>query len=541
MNIFKGYSISEGVATGPVRVRKDSFSVHTKSIPLSPEQEIRNYNSAYQHVESALSRSLQKAQNQIGEDAGAIFSAQLILLQDPELKEFIFSKIQQDGLSAAAAVEAALDYYRQQFSELTSPELRARFDDLADILTSLLHFLSNHDSTFERITEPVILCATSILPGELLAIPRKYLLGLVLEQGSVGSHVAILARSMHLPVLMDITPQTGWDGREALLDAENSTLIIDPDEETKLSSLAREEQRLAEQKALSIYKNEPSITPYGQKCLVYANAGSLSDLDSVLDSGSEGIGLLRTEFLFMEASSVPSQEEQYETYTHIASAILPRPLIIRTVDIGSDKQPVYLDLPKEANPALGIRGVRLNKLYPSLLYEQISAILRANRTGNISIMFPMIISEDEILTMTAIIRDVARTLAAEKHPFTLPKLGAMIETPAAALMCSTLCRHLDFVSIGTNDLIQYTLACDRESEYLRDYAPSHHPAILKLISSICSDAHEAGCKVEICGEMAGDLSLLDFYLDAGIDILSVSPDKVLKVRKAIREHKLPNA
>ena len=530
MQIFNGLSIAGGMAAGPIwKLRKTD---EAERAALSPEEEKARFEAASEQAKADLSEIYEKTLELYGEENAAVFEIHGMLIEDDDFRDAVFEGI-DDGLEASVAVKSAGDACAAVFEAIDDEYTRERAGDFRDIAARICDVLSGNAALCPD--EPSIIYAEELTPGQTVKFPRERILGFVTEKGSLNSHAGILARNFGIPAVSGIVLDSVPDGSTVAVDGNKGVVWIDPEEAllSEITSVVRAENEAAEKRRA--LKNLPSVTRDGRSIRVCANMGNLSDLEAVAESGAEGVGLFRSEFLYLSREDYPGEDELYEAYKKTAEALGERPLIIRTLDIGADKQADYFHMDPEENPALGLRAIRLCLERPELFKTQLRAILRATPFGNIGIMFPMIISVSEVKRLKAALAEAKAELEAENVPVGQYETGIMIETPAAALVSDELAEEVDFFSIGTNDLSQYTLAIDRQNPHLDGFFDPHHPAILRLIELTVKNGHKGGCWVGICGELGADESLTDFFLDIGVDELSVSPAKLLRLREHIRE------
>ena len=503
------------------------------------EQERARLYDAITSVGHSISHLQKTAEEEIGADAAEIFAIHAMLLKDDDLTER-FELSLSNGLSAECAVEAASDALSEELAALNDPYLRARAADIRDVCAQLLLHLSGKSGEDEgTFDEPYILVARDLTPSQTVGMDRSKLLGFVTFEGSPNSHTAILARAMGIPALVC----TGkicevYDGTTALLDAAIGTLILSPSEKERadfsIKCAKNAEKESRREQMLHTLRDKPAITESGHRVLIYANVGGEEEVDAVISGGADGIGLLRSEFLYLSLDRAPDEERLYRSYRTIAERMQGRRIVIRTLDIGADKQVSYLTLPREENPALGLRGVRLCLRERTLFCEQIRAILRASAHGKVALMFPMIVSVDEVRACRELIDECMQTLDARGQSYDKNlEVGIMIETPAAAILCHELASKVDFFSVGTNDLLQYTLAADRQNPYVEELCRKEQEPVMRLIASAADAIHKTGGWIGICGELAADFSLTQRFCDMRVDELSVSAPYLLKLRERV--------
>ena len=500
-------------------------------------------NRYYEAVETAfkqLGELHDKALREVGEANAAIFEIHQMMLEDDDYKESVEHIIESQMVNAEYAIAQTGDNFSQMFAAMDDEYMRGRAADVKDITERLLGILSGNTGSGVDVDEPVIMVAEDLAPSETVQMDKSKILSFVTQKGSVNSHTAILARTMGIPALIgsDIVIDESLNGKLGVVDGTNGVVYIEPDEAT-LSAMQEEQRKDNEKKALlQELKGKEDVTLDGKKIKLYSNIGNIKDLANVIANDAAGIGLFRSEFIYLESDTFPTEEEQFNIYRTVAESMAGKPVIIRTLDIGADKQCDYFGLDKEDNPALGLRAIRICLTRPEIFKTQLRALYRASAYGNISIMYPMIISEQEVDKIKVIENEVKAELTEQGIEFGNPKSGIMIETPAAVIMSRQLAKKVDFFSIGTNDLTQYTLAIDRQNTKLDDFYDAHHPAILAMIRMVVENAHAEGIWAGICGELGADTTLTEEFLKMGVDELSVSAGKVLAVRKVIRETRI---
>ncbi len=539
MYTCQGKIIQPGLAIGPIKILSSGSGISVSPVAIEDvEAEIGRFRNARFTATDELRTLSEKALADVGKSGSAIFEAYMLLLADEEYIVAVEKNILANHVNAEYAIDETSRELEAVFSAIDDEYIRARAVDMRDISSRLIRILSgqkNEPGYAKDLTQPVILYADELSPVDILQLNRNMLLGLVTRSGSTNSHAAILARSLEIPALFGIETDRLSDMIPAALDAYLGTLTIDPDRET-LRMLEQKKQSLAHQnRLLQELKGQPSVTKDGHFISLYANISGQNGAENALSNDAEGIGLLRTEFLYLESADYPSEETQFQAYKKVAETMAPRKVIIRTLDIGADKQTGYFKLKKEENPALGLRGIRVCLTRPQLFKTQLRALYRAGVYGQIAIMFPMITSVEELVSIKKIAAEVRLELSEEKIPYQEPEMGIMIETPAAVMISDLLAGEADFFSIGSNDLTQYTLAIDRQNESLDAFYDPHHEALLRMLRLVTENAHKANIRVGICGELAADQSLTETFLRMGIDELSVSPSQILPLRRKIRE------
>ena len=535
MEQYKGRSISLKIAAGPVFYYEKKQTRVKREHVEDTEAELRRLEEAKTAALEQLDRIYQKALKEAGQEDAAVFEVHKMLMEDKDYQESIRNIIEEQQVNAAYAAATAGDHFAAMLSEMEDVYMQARAADIRDVTERLVAALLGRDTDAADPDGPVILAAEDLAPSETVQMDKSKILAFVIRNGSANSHTAILARSMNIPAIMGVEVSREWNGRQAVVDGTAGTVVIDPDDsylEEIRGKMAEETRR---QTLLRELKGKPTVTKQGRAVRLYANIGNVTDIVNVQEYDAEGIGLFRSEFLYLGAKDFPTEEEQFLAYKQVAESMAGKKVIIRTLDIGADKKADYFQLEPEENPAMGYRAIRICLTRPEILKTQLRAILRASAYGNISVMFPMIISLGEVRKIKTIVEEVKGELKAAQFPYRDVELGVMIETPAAVLISRELAKEVDFFSIGTNDLTQYMLAADRQNPRLDAFYDGHHPAVLEAIRMVTENGHREGIWVGICGELAADLSLTKTFVDMGIDELSVAPGCVLQVREAIRE------
>ena len=540
MQVCHGKSVFGGIAIGKLWVfaKKEHQIVRVKV--QNPEEELARFEKAKEEAVKQLQKLYDKACKEVGEANAAIFEIHQMMLEDDDYKESVEHIIESQMVNAEYAIAQTGDNFSQMFAAMDDEYMRGRAADVKDITERLLGILSGNTGSGVDVDEPVIMVAEDLAPSETVQMDKSKILSFVTQKGSVNSHTAILARTMGIPALIgsDIVIDESLNGKLGVVDGTNGVVYIEPDEAT-LSAMQEEQRKDNEKKALlQELKGKEDVTLDGKKIKLYSNIGNIKDLANVIANDAAGIGLFRSEFIYLESDTFPTEEEQFNIYRTVAESMAGKPVIIRTLDIGADKQCDYFGLDKEDNPALGLRAIRICLTRPEIFKTQLRALYRASAYGNISIMYPMIISEQEVDKIKVIENEVKAELTEQGIEFGNPKSGIMIETPAAVIMSRQLAKKVDFFSIGTNDLTQYTLAIDRQNTKLDDFYDAHHPAILAMIRMVVENAHAEGIWAGICGELGADTTLTEEFLKMGVDELSVSAGKVLAVRKVIRETRI---
>lgn len=535
MEKFEGKSILKGVAIGKIHYYSKGEQVVQRVSVEDTEAELQRYETAKETALEQLHELYEKALKEVGEVNAAIFDVHAMMLEDDDFNDSIRNTISSQKVNAEYAVATTGDNFAKMFEEMDDEYFRARSADIKDISERVVSVLHGATAKNALGDEPVILAAKDLAPSETVQMDKTKLLGFVTEFGSSNSHTAILARTMNIPALIGIPVDEKLEGRTAVIDGVTATLILDPDEETLKLYQEKKQEEERQRELLQELKGKEDVTLDGKHIRLYANIGSVGDTAKVLANDADGIGLFRSEFLYLEKSDYPTEEEQFQAYKTVAQNMAGKKVIIRTLDIGADKQVDYFHLDHEDNPAMGYRAIRICLDREEIFRTQLRAILRASAYGNIGIMYPMIISVDEVRKCREILEQVRRELERQDIPVGEIEQGIMIETPAAAMISDLLAEEVDFFSIGTNDLTQYTLAIDRQNAKLDSIYDSHHPAVLRMIRMVVENGHKSGCWVGICGELGADTTFTGEFLRMGIDELSVTPASVLPIRKIIRE------
>ena len=534
MEKFAGKSIFRKVAIGKIFFYEKNTAVVKRTKIEDAKTELDRFEHAKETAKAQLQNLYEKALQEVGDSGAAIFEVHMMMIDDLDYNGSIQNMIESQSVNAEYAVAMTGDNFSTMFAEMDDDYMKARAADVKDISERLVSVLSGVDNDMGNLDEPVILVADDLAPSETVQMDKSKLLAFVTEHGSSNSHTAILARTMNIPAIIGVPIKKEWHGHMAIVDGYAGCVIIDPDEEEiekAQKAVAEEEEK---QKLLKALKGEKTITKDGKEIHLYANIGSVADTAAVLMNDAEGIGLFRSEFLYLESDTYPTENEQFNAYKTVAENMAGKKVIIRTLDIGADKQVDYFELDKEENPALGYRAIRICLTRQEVFKTQLRALLRASAYGNISIMFPMIIAVDEVRKIKQILKEVKDELREQGIPFKDVEIGVMIETPAAVMVSEQLAQEVDFFSIGTNDLTQYTLAIDRQNPKLDEFYDAHHPAVLKLIQMTIENGQKGGAWVGICGELGADLELTETFLRMGVDELSVSPTFVLPIRNRVR-------
>ena len=537
MIVREGKSVFKGVAIGKIFVYKKAEKAVTKEIITDVDAELARFQEAKDKAMEQLKSLYEKALRDVGEEEAMIFDVHQMLLDDLDYNESITNIIKEEKMNAEYAVFMTCEQFMGMFLSMDDEYMRGRAADIEDISKRVISILNGTQVSPEAMPEPVIIVAEDLAPSETVQFDKSKILAIVIQKGSANSHTAILARTMNIPSLVttDIEVDTKYNGRMAVVDGFAGLFYINPDDET-MAKMEEKKKRADEQRALlQEMRGKETVTKSGKHIHLYSNIGGVQDVDAVLENDSEGIGLFRSEFLYLGRDDYPTEEEQFEAYKTVLSRMQGKKVIIRTLDIGADKQADNFNIPKEENPALGFRAIRICLTREDVFRTQLRALLRASAFGNLGIMFPMIISVKEIVRIKEIVDEVKLELDREDIAYGNFELGIMIETPAAAVISDLLAPHVDFFSIGTNDLSQYTLAIDRQNQSLDNFFDPHHEAILRLIQMTIENAHKSGAWCGICGELGADMELTARFIQMGIDELSVSPGYTLELRKRIRE------
>ena len=537
MECLKGKSVYKGVAFGKISVlKKDDYVV--KRVKIEDTQaELQRVEEAVEASKQQLQKLYEKALKEVGEASAAIFEVHQMMLEDEDYKESIENIISTQQVNAEYAVASTGDNFSQMFASMDDDYMRARAADIKDISNRLVKNLSGQSADVMDLDEPVIVVADDLSPSETVQMDKEKILAFVTVHGSANSHTAILARVMNIPALIgvDMDLEALHTGTEAAVDGFHGEFFVDPSEEVKERIQRKIEEEKEKQELLQQLRGKENVTKGGRHINLYANIGSVADMGYVLENDAGGIGLFRSEFLYIGRNELPDEEEQFQAYKQAVQNMAGKKVIIRTLDIGADKQADYLNIEKEENPALGYRAIRICLAQPEIFKTQLRALFRASAYGNLSIMYPMITSTEEVAQIQAIVQEVKEELKTDGIPYNDVEEGIMIETPAAVMISDELAKMVDFFSIGTNDLTQYTLAIDRQNEKLDRFYNPHHKAILKMIQMVVDSAHQEGKWAGICGELGADPELTETFVRMGVDELSVAPSMILKLRKIIRE------
>ena len=537
MYTIQGKGVSKGVADGPIYFYRRGGGEGVKTAVSDAEAEKKRFEDARQTAMQQLAELYDKAVAEVGEEGAALFEAHQMMLDDLDYIDGINDMIEGEGINAEYAVSQIAEQFAEMFASMDDAYMQARAADVKDISTRVIGILSGVVAGGIDSDVPVILASDDLAPSETVQLDKSKILGFVTSGGSGNSHTAILARTMGIPAIIGVGDALteGLEGKSAIIDGSTGEVAIDPDEVTSQRLLRKQAEERALKELLDQLKGKENVTLDGRKVMVYCNIGSPDDVDPVLTNDGGGIGLFRSEFLYLQNDDYPTEEQQFQAYKTVAERMGGKRVIIRTLDIGADKQADYFQLEKEENPAMGLRAIRICLTRPEVFKTQLRALYRASAYGKIAIMFPMITSVWEVQEIKRICDGVKAELRAEEIPFNENvELGIMIETPSAVMMSDRLAKEVDFFSVGTNDLTQYTLAVDRQGNNLDKFFDSHHPAVLRMLKMAADNAHKAGIWIGICGELGADVSLTETFLAIGIDELSVSPAAVLPLRSAIR-------
>lgn len=532
---YIGKSVYKGIAIGKIQIYEKGDSRVKRSHVQDTEKEKDRFNRAREDAKEQLEALYEKAMKEVGQASAMIFEVHKMMLDDLDYIESVTHIIESQKVNSEYAVACTSDNFSDMFAAMDDDYMRERAADIKDISNRVIGILQGRADGMIGGEEPVIILADDLAPSETVQMDKSKVLSFVTRHGSTNSHTAILARTMNIPALINVDFDDNLDGKLAVADGYEGILYVDPDKELLEKMVKRQRQDEENKKLLHELKGKENITTDGRKINIYANIGGVSDVASVLKNDGGGIGLFRSEFLYLGRDSFPTEEEQFNAYRTVAENMAGKKVIIRTLDIGADKQADYFGLGKEENPALGYRAIRICLSEPEIFKTQLRAIYRASAYGTVAVMYPMIISVNEVKKIKEIVEEVKGELKEAGVPYGDVEQGIMIETPAAVIMSEELAKEVDFFSIGTNDLTQYTLAIDRQNQRLDSFYDSHHPAVLRMIQMTVENGHKGGCWVGICGELGADTTLTKAFVDMGVDELSVSPSFILSVRKAVRE------
>lgn len=539
MQYFQGKSVYKGIVMGPVAVlKKNDYQVKRARIE-DPEAEVKRVKEAVEVSKKQLGRLYDKAVREVGEASAAIFEVHQMMLEDEDYLESMENMIRIELVNAEYAAAATGDNFAEMFAAMDDEYMKARSADVKDISERLVRNLSGEGDNDLSSMEPSVIVADDLSPSETVQMDKEKILAFVTVHGSTNSHTAILARMMNIPALIGVPMDLNGlkTGMTAVVDGFSGQVIFEPEEDVQKETEKRMQEEAEKQKLLEELKGKENVTPDGRKINIYANIGSVGDLGYVMENDAGGIGLFRSEFLYLGRNDFPTEEEQFQAYKQAVQTMAGKKVIIRTLDIGADKQVEYFNLGKEENPALGYRAIRICLKQPEIFKAQLRALFRAAVYGNLSVMYPMITSTEEVEKIYAIVAEVEEELKKQEVQYKIPEQGIMIETPAAVMISDRLAEMVDFFSIGTNDLTQYTLAIDRQNEQLDDFYNPHHEAVLRMIRMVVENAHKCGKWAGICGELGADLTLTEQFVRMGVDELSVAPSMILKLRKIVREMK----
>ena len=538
MQVYNGKSVFGGIAIGKISVYQKGEQQVKRVKIADADAEMERYADAKDAAVEQLQKLYDKALKEVGEANAAIFEIHQMMLDDDDYNESVENIIRTQMVNAEYAVAATADNFAQMFASMDDDYMKERAADVKDISERLLAILQGSESNKVDTNEPVIIVADDLAPSETVQLDKDMVLSFVTVHGSLNSHTAILARTMAIPALIGteaLPLDASVDGKLGIVDGFNGKIYVDPDENILTEMKAKQQEDLEKKQLLQTLKGKENITLDGQKVMLYANIGNIKDLATVIQNDAGGIGLFRSEFIYLEREDYPTEEEQFQIYKTVAETMAGKRVIIRTLDIGADKQCDYFNMEHEENPALGYRAIRICLTRPEIFKTQLRALFRASAYGKLAIMYPMITSVKEVHRIKEIVEEVKAELAEQGIEFAIPEQGIMIETPAAAMVSDELAKEVDFFSVGTNDLTQYTLAIDRQNTKLDEFYDAHHPAVLRMISMVAENAHKAGIWAGICGELGADTTLTQEFLAMGIDELSVSPGSILPIRKIVLE------
>lgn len=534
---LSGKPVYKEIALGPVAVlRKNNLQVKRIRIE-NVDEEIFRLEKAGEQSAGQLQKLYEKAVREVGEASATIFEVHQMMLEDEDYLDAIHNMIRTEMVNAEYAVAVTGDNFSEMFANMDDDYMKARAADVKDISDRLVRNLTGETETDFDSMEPSVIIADDLTPSETVQMDKEKILAFVTVHGSANSHTSILARMMNIPALIGVplNLEEIHSGMQAIVDGFNGEVVFEPSEATCADAQKRIREEQDKLSLLQTLKGKENVTLDGKRIHIYANIGSAGDVGYVLENDAGGIGLFRSEFLYLGRTDFPTEEEQFQAYRQVVQTMAGKKVIIRTLDIGADKQADYFNLGKEDNPSMGYRAIRICLKQPEIFKTQLRALLRASSYGNLSIMYPMITSAEEVKKIYKIVEEVESELAEQQIPYKIPEQGIMIETPAAVMVSDELAELVDFFSIGTNDLTQYTLAIDRQNEKLDDFYNPHHKAVLRMIQIVVDNAHKAGKWAGICGELGADLELTEMFVQMGVDELSVAPSMVLKLRKVVRE------
>lgn len=537
MQVFRGKSVFGGIAVGKIKVYQKGEQQIKRIRVEDTDSEIKRYEQAKEEAVSQLKALYEKAVKEVGESNAAIFEIHQMMLEDDDYNESVENIIKTQNVNAEYAVGVTSDNFSKMFATMDDEYMKERAIDVRDVSERILSILNGGSESTVESDEPVIILADDLAPSETVQLDKEKILSFVTVHGSVNSHTAILARTMSIPALIgtDIPLDETVDGKLAIVDGMRGTVYVEPEDDILTQMLEKQKEEAEKKELLKKLKGRENITLDGKKIMLYANIGNIKDLAMVLQNDAGGIGLFRSEFIYLEKEDFPTEEEQFQIYKTVAETMAGKRVIIRTLDIGADKQCSYFNLEHEENPAMGVRAIRICLTREDIFKTQLRALFRASAYGNIAIMYPMITSLWEVKKIEEIVGEVKKELEQHNIRHGNPEQGIMIETPAAVMVSEELAKEVDFFSIGTNDLTQYTLAIDRQNPELDMFYDAHHPAVLRMIRMVVENAHKAGIWAGICGELGADLELTKDFLMMGVDELSVSPGHILPIRKIILE------
>lgn len=540
MKVLSGKSVYAGIAMGPVVILKRREQRLKQRQISNPEEEIGRLTAAIMQSQSQLRELYETALHEVGESNAMIFMAHQMILEDESYLDAVYNVIRTEMVNAEYAVSVTGSQFAELFASMDDDYMRERAADIQDVSNRLIGNLTGSVDMELQLSEASVILADDLTPSETMKLDKSKILAFVTTQGSANSHTAILARTMNIPALVGVAMDFSEirNGMTAIVDGFSETMILDPTESVRAETASKIQAEEEKRNQLMALKGKENVTMDGSQIDIFANIGSLDDISAVQENDAGGIGLFRSEFLYLGRDTFPTEEEQFQAYKQVLQSMGDKKVIIRTLDIGADKQADYFELEKEDNPALGYRAIRICLKQPEIFRTQLRALFRAAVYGNLSVMYPMIISTEEVEQISKIVDEVKTELEKSEIPFKIPEQGIMIETPAAVMISDELAEMVDFFSIGTNDLTQYTLAIDRQNRKLDEFYNPYHKAILRMIKMVVDHAHKAGKWVGICGELAADLELTEEFVHMGIDELSVAPSMVLKLRKKVREIKI---
>ncbi len=536
MTKYNGKSVYGGIAVGKIHLMTKKEHPIVRHRVEDCAGELRRFEEARVKAQSQLAGLYEKAVKEVGEANAAIFEIHQMMLEDDDYLDSVKNMISEQKVNAEYAVGVTADNFAEMFASMDDPYMKERAADVRDISDRVVGILGDAENEAVRSDEPVIILADDLAPSETVQLDKELVLSFVTVHGSTNSHTAILARTMNIPALIGVGIEISeeLEGKMAVVDGSEGILYIEPDGETLARLQKCQADELEKQRLLQELKGKENITKDGREILVYANIGNVKDLAYVLKNDAGGIGLFRSEFIYLESSTYPTEEEQFQIYKKTVQTMAGKRVIIRTLDIGADKQADYFELDKEENPAMGLRAIRICLARPDIFMTQLRAIYRASKYGKLAIMYPMITSLEEVMQIKKLSAEVRAGLDGDNIPYNIVEEGIMIETPAAVMISDLLAKEVDFFSIGTNDLSQYTMAIDRQNPKLDAFFNPHHEAVLRMIELVCKNAHAENIWVGICGELGADLELTERFLRMGVDELSVSPSYVLPLRNRIR-------